>query len=85
MKITKNHKSSKEVDPIQLADKIKNTIMETAKECKFKKNKTNINNNLTPWFDKECQNLKNKIRHLGKKLKINPNDKDLRTELFRQK
>lgn len=74
-----------EVDTIQLADEIKNTIMETAKECNFKKNKSNKKNNLTPWFDKECHNIKNKIGHLGKKLKKNPNDKNLRTELFKQK
>ena len=77
--------NTKEVDSTQLADEIKNAIMETAKECKLKKTKTNGNNNLTPWFDKECVTKKGYIRYLGNKLKTTPRDENIRTELFKQK
>ena len=38
-----------------------------------------------PWFDTKCPNTKNKIRHLGNKLKETPGDKEIRTEQFTQK
>ena len=38
-----------------------------------------------PWFDKECLSTKNNIRHLENKLKENPGDRRIRTELFTQK
>ena len=60
-------------------------IIEAAKTCNMKQSKINYNSNLTPWFDKECTKTKNSIRDLGIKLKQNPRNEDIRTELFNVK
>ena len=39
----------------------------------------------TPWFDKECLDLKRSITETGKKLQEHKGDDNLRTELFTQK
>ena len=38
-----------------------------------------------PWFDTECLNTKNKICHLGNKLKEATGDKEIRTKLRKKK
>ena len=77
--------NSTEADPTQIADEIKNTLLETAKECNLRKIKPNSEGTQTPWFDTHCLKTKNKIRHLGKKLKETPGNNEIRTELFTEK
>ena len=77
--------NSTQMDPTHTAEEIKNTLLDTAKECNMRKIKSKSVENQMPWFDTECLNIKNKIHHLGKKLKETPEDKGIRTELFTQK
>ena len=52
---------------------------------KTKKRKQRKNDSTTPWFDRECLDLKKCVTEIGKKLQINKGDNELRTELFEKK
>ena len=78
--------TSQDLDPNILVQEIKNAILKTCELSNFKKRKPK--KTLTtkyPWFDKECSDLKDHIRKLGKKLQSKQGNKALREELFRAK
>ena len=72
-------------DPIEIVKTIKDTLMSTANICNFRKNKVTNKNITPPWFDKQCEKMKNNIRECGNKLKKDPGDNELRSDLFKQK
>ena len=77
------HLLHKQICPIQLAQEIRDLILEVADSCKIKKAKQNHQNNRNkPWFDKECQNIKCQIKRKGKLLNRNPKDNCTREEIY---
>ena len=67
--------------PSKLADQIKDLILDMANSCNIKKSRISKTSN-KPWFDKECQELKNNIRKNGKLQTRNPKDYKLREETY---
>ena len=77
------HLSHKQICSIQLAQKIRDLILEVADSCKIKRAKQNNQNNRNkPWVDKECQNIKCQIKRNGKLLNRNPRDICTRGEIY---
>ena len=72
-------------NPELLYNEIKDTLLKTAKRCNLRKTKTNKANVSPIWFDKQCSILKHEIQKLGKILKENPCDIEIRNALFNQK
>ncbi len=66
----------------ELANEIKKSILDASKECNLKKKTHRKNAKLNPWFDKECLDLKKTLTEIGKKLRCDHGNKELRTELF---
>ena len=60
-------------------------MLEASKKCHLKKKKQSKILNTKPWFDKECSDIKQKITEMGKKLRGDRENKDLRKELFQLK
>ena len=86
-KLEKINQSTKiDYNANNLAEEIKECLIEASKKCNLKAKKRNKNSkSTTPWFDKECLELKNLIKDIGKKLQGNKGDKNLRSELFEKK
>ena len=55
---------------LDLGAEIKNLMLDSARKCKIKKNKSTETS--SPWFDLECEGKKNKIRNLGNLLRKDP-------------
>ena len=72
-------------DANELVKEIKNSILEASNKCNLKKKTKNKKVRLKPWFDKECVDIKRKVRELGKKLRCDKGDENLRYELFEMK
>ena len=66
-----------------MVEGINSLLCETAEACEIKKKK-NIGrkSNNAPWFDRECQNMKESLNGIAKKNKKQPNDTNLRGNLF---
>ena len=67
--LLENWCSSTRVEPTLIAEKIKNTLLDIAKECNLRIIKLNSLEPQMSWFDTECLNTKNKICHLGNKVR----------------
>ena len=61
---------------------IQDLLTQTANECKIKKTKKRTSKIEPPWFDKECQELKNNIRKHGGVLRQKPDDTTTRVNLY---
>ena len=59
-------------------------IAEKSKIKRFPGSNTHSKNN-PPWFDKNCSNLKKEITALGKKIKRDPNNEEIKIRLSKQK
>ena len=57
-------------DPNDLVNEIKHAILQACKETNLKKRKNTKATKKNPWFDKECFDLKENIKNLGKKTPI---------------
>jgi hypothetical protein len=69
-------------DANKLANEIKNSILNASKECNLKKKKQKKGKISTPWFDKECLDLKKSLTEIGKKLRDDKGNVELRNEIF---
>ena len=68
-KLENSNQSTKEnSDANELANTIKSAILAASKNCNLKKRKQKKIVKTKPWFDKECQELKDNITETGKKL-----------------
>ncbi len=72
-------------DANEPAKPFKTSILEASKKCNLKKKKQNKNMKTKPWFDKEYLELKNNMTEMGKKLRSDQGNKDLREKLFELK
>jgi hypothetical protein len=72
-------------DANKLADEIKKSLIEASKGCNLKKRKHRKTENTKPWFDNECKEIKKNVTEIGKKLRANHGNKELRTELYNLK
>ena len=68
-------------DPQELATGITNTLLEACSLAELRPKKTKINTADKPWFDKECQTLKNSIKKMCKKLRANKSDRSLQQKI----
>ena len=59
--------------------------MNASKECNLKKKKHKKGKISVPWFDKECLDLKKSLTEIGKKLRDDKGNVELRNEIFDQK
>ena len=81
-----NHSTKISFDANKLANEMKNSILEASNKCNLKLRKKRKNTkSTTPWFDKECLEMKNSVREEGKKLQADRGNKEIRTELFEKK
>ena len=81
-----NQRTRTDFNANNLASEIKDCLLNASKNCKLKPKKRKKNTfSTTPWFDKECLDLKRSITETGKKLQGHKGDDNLRTELFTQK
>ena len=71
-------------DPNLLVTYVTDILVSAANETKIKFRKDNSTND-PPWFDKPCRDLKSSIKLLGKKIRRNSNDQNLKTELYANK
>ena len=72
-------------DPNTLVEEIKKSILNASKECNLKKKKYKKNKKPNPWFDKECFDLKKALTDIGKKLRCENGNVELRKKLFATK
>ena len=85
-KLENSNQSTKEnSDANELANTIKSAILAASKNCNLKKRKQKKIVKTKPWFDKECQELKENITETGKKLRSCQENTDLRKNLFELK
>ena len=79
--------TSENVTAINIAAELKNILLTNAQNCQLKVRKnSDINKKQSaPWFDKECTDIKNKLRKLGGNLKQEPTNNILRNSLLQQK
>ena len=78
----------KTYEPSTVVTEFTNTIKKIALSSNIRtKNSVNKNSHRhhAPWFDFECQNLKNKILLLGKQLRQSKYDAKIRENLFFEK
>ena len=61
---------------------IKMFLMDTAKDSKIRKTKSNRRKKDKPWFDKDCAELKNEITACGKYLRSDPDNVCNREKLY---
>ena len=70
--------SSVNIGSQELTTKITDLLIETCDKAGIKPKKQNHRGKARePWFDKECEELKNSIKRKCRKLRQNPRDKDL--------
>ena len=74
--------SEKQACPKQLAQGIRDIIIEAADIGKIKKLKKHTITNNKPWFDGDCKKIKSHIKLNGNLLKRNPKDYKLREQTF---
>ena len=73
-------------DANKLAEEMKNSILEASQKCNLKtRKKRKKTESTTPWFDKECLDMKKIVREVGKKLQADAGNKEIRTDLFEKK
>ena len=72
---------SSNLDPFNLAEKIKQLLLENTKISQIKVKKKDGKTETDSWFDSECKNKKEYINHLGNKIKKSPSDQSIRNEL----
>ena len=68
-------------DPQALASEITNTLLEVCSLADLRPKRTNISTTDKPWFDRECQTLKNTIKKKCKKLRFNRSDTTLQQQI----
>ena len=73
------------IKPSDLADGLKDILMENANRSNLKKKKRPNRNTSEPWFDITCTNMKNVIRKMGHELKEKPDNQELREKLRKSK
>ena len=75
-------------NPNDIVEPLTELLMKTAKKANIKE-KTSISetkkSNNPPWFDKECKNLKNDVKKMGRKIKSDPSNLKLKRDLTIQK
>ena len=69
------------VDPQALASDITSTLVEACSLAELRVKKVNFSNSDKPWFDKDCQTLKNSIKKNCKKLRKNKSDISLQQQI----
>ena len=74
-----------DVKAFVLGNEIKSILVENAKKCNVKTAKAGMNSTSAPWFDKECSQAKQQIQKLGKKLKNDPFNQEIRNSLTAEK
>ena len=80
-----NQSTTQNSNANELAEVIKKSILEASKKCNLKKKKQIKILKPKPWFDKECSEIKHKITKMGKKLRGDRENKEVRNELFQLK
>jgi hypothetical protein len=74
------------ISALNMGAEIKTILIENAKKCKIKmKKQNNVVGSSAPWFDQDRNNTKNSLRKLGKQLKKEPCNKEIRNTLLVQK
>ena len=68
-------------EPQALASGITNTLLEACSLAELRPKKIKFNTTDKPWFDKECQTLKNGIKKKCKKLRANKSDFSLQQQI----
>lgn len=68
-------------NPQSLATNITNTLIEACTLSEMRLKKTNISTADKPWFDRECQTLKNNIKKKCKILRMNKSDSNLQRQI----
>ena len=70
-----------------VVDQLNHVLLQTAEKAKIKTKKYtgHFSSKQPPWFDKHCTELQKEIKTLGKNIKINPTNSDLKFELTRLK
>ena len=68
-------------EPQALASGITNTLLEACSLAELRPKKTKFNTADKPWFDKECQTLKNSIKKKCKRLRANKSDSSLQQQI----
>ena len=84
----KNLINDNNIKPLKLATEIKGILISNAEKCNLKRrNPQKLKKNYpnAAWFDHECNLEKQNLLEIGRKLKENPQDLCIRTELFDQK
>ena len=71
-------------DPNKLTNHLTEVLTDAAERTKIKYVRQKEHED-PPWFDKACRELKEKIRLFGKKIRKDPKNKSLKTELFADK
>ena len=75
-------------DSADIVSELTSKVTNLAESCHVKKkirSHTNRRNKHAPWFDEECQKLKNEILKLGQKLKNSNCEARTREKLFLEK
>ena len=80
-----NQATRESFDANELAKTITNTILEASKKCNLKKRRQNKKTKTKPWFDEVCSDIKQRMNDLGKKLRCDRGNNDLRNEIFELK
>ena len=68
-------------NPQELATDISNTLLEACTLSQMRPKKSNIPTSDKPWFDRECQTLKNNIKKKCKILRMNKSDSNLQRQI----
>ena len=70
-----------DISTLNLGIEIKKILINNAKSCKVKTKKYKKGDCSAPWFDSECKNKKDNMRKLGKDLKNEPSNQNIRSSL----
>ena len=77
---------ARNMSAMDMGTQIKTILIEDAKKCKMKtKKQPKSSDSSAPWFDGQCIKTKNSLRNLGKQLKREPSNRNIRKNLLEQK
>ena len=69
-------------DANNMVEGINSLLSETAVDCHIKKKKRKTSNPNAPWYDRDCQNMKENMIRIAKNVKKHPYDPKLIEELY---
>ena len=75
---------AKENNP-NMVHEVRDLLTDTANECNIRKTRKNRGKGNAPWFDGECEQLKQSIRLYGRKLRRNPHDPQGRHSMWERR